>query len=210
MKIAKSVLCIPVAFFLAITVIMGEAIAARSLSKELAPDVPPGILEKLLREARIYITASGSKDVLLLADPFCENSRKTYLQLQAHLEQIRTIRILWVSVFPQKGSEVAAAVAMKMQASGKGESALKAVFELDIPPFAEINKARENALILLNEKLRMDLGEMDLQQLKPELDQVQRNTNLTKKIGYTGTPHFIVEGRVLHGHSGPAIRILLQ
>jgi hypothetical protein len=210
MRIAKSVLCMPVVFLLAVTFIIGEAIATRSLSKELAPDVPPRMLEKLLRDAKVYIAASGSKDVLLLADPFCENSRNTYRQLQTHLEQIRTVRILWVSAFPQKGSEVAAAVAMKMQASGKGESALKAVFELDIPPSSEINKARENALILSNEKLRMDLGEMDLQQLKPELDQVQRNTNLAKKIGYTGTPHFIVDGRVLHGHSGPAIRILLQ
>ena len=51
---------------------------------------------------------------------------------------------------------------------------------------------------------------MDLQRLKPELDQVQRNTHLANEIGYTGTPHFIVDGRVLHGHSGPAIRILLQ
>jgi hypothetical protein len=172
MKIAKSALSIPMAFLLAITFIMGEAIAASSLSKEPAPDVPPKILENLLRDAKVYIAGRGSKDVLLLADLFCENSRKTYGQLQTHLEQTRTIRILWVSAFPQKGSEVAAAVAMKMQASGKGESALKAVFELDIPPSSEINKARENALNLSNEKFRTDLGEMDLQQLKPDLDQV--------------------------------------
>ena len=74
MKIAKSVLWTPVVFLLAITFIMGEAIAARSLSKELAPDVPPGILEKLLPDAKVYIEGRGSKDVLLLADPFCENS----------------------------------------------------------------------------------------------------------------------------------------
>jgi hypothetical protein len=158
MKIAKSVSSIPMEFLLAIIFIMGEAIAARSLPKELVPDVPPGMLEKLLSDAKVYIAGSGSKDVLLLADPFCENSRKTYRQLQTHLEQIRTIRILWVSAFPQKGSEVAAAVAMKMQASGKGESALKAVFEWDIAPSSEINKARENTLSLSNEKLGMDWG----------------------------------------------------
>jgi hypothetical protein len=210
MRIVKIALQIPAVLLLVITVIMGEAIAAGSLSKELAPDVPPEILEKLLRDAKVYIEGRGSKDVLFLADPFCENSRKTYRQLQTHLEQIRTVRILWVSAFPQKGSEVAAAVAMRMQASGKGESALKAVFEWDIPPSSELNKARENALILSNAKLRVHMGDMDLQRLKPELGHVQRNTNLVKEIGYTGTPHFIVDGRVLHGHSGPAIRILLQ
>jgi hypothetical protein len=210
MKIAKSVLYITVVFLLAITFIMGEAIAAHSLSKELAPDVPPRILEMLLRDAKAYIEGRGSKGVLLLADPFCENSRKTYRQLLDHLEQIRTLRILWVSAFPQKGSDVAAAFAIKMQASGKGEFALKTVFELDIPPSAEINKARENALTISNEKFRMDLGELDLQQLKPELDQVLKNTNLAKKIGYMGTPHFIVDNRVLHWYSSPAVRIMLQ
>ena len=51
---------------------------------------------------------------------------------------------------------------------------------------------------------------MDFHRLKPELDQVGRNTNLANGIGFTGTPHFIVDGRVLHGYSGPAIRILLR
>lgn len=210
MKIAKTVL-LPVAFLVVTAFIMGEAMAARSLSKELAPDVTPEILAKVLRDAKVYIAGKGSKDVVLLADPFCENSRKTYRELQTHRERIRTVRILWVSVFPNKGSDVAAAFAMRMQASGKGESALKAVFDLDIPPSApEVDKAREKALVLSNEKFRITLGEMGLQRLKPELDQVQRNTRLANEIGYTGTPHFIVDGRVLHGHSGPAIRILLQ
>jgi len=210
MKTVKNALFLPVVFLLAMGFIMVGAMDAGALSKEIAPDISSEILEKLLVDAKVYMTGSGSKEVLLLADAFCENSRKTYRLLQTRLEQIRTVRILWVSAFPEKGSEIAVAFAMKMQASGKGESALKTVFELDIPPSAEIEKARENALVLLNEKFRTVLGEMDLQRLKTELDQVQRSTNLAKEIGYTGTPHFIVDGRVLHGHSGPAIRILLK
>jgi hypothetical protein len=210
MKTLKETLFLPAVFLLAMGFIMGGAMDAGALSKEIAPDVPPGIIEKLLSDAKVYITGRGSKEVLLLADAFCENSRKTYRELLTHREQIRTVRILWVSTFPEKGSEIAAAFAMKMQASGKGESALKTVFELDIPPSAKIEKARENALVILNEKFRIDFGEMDLQRLKPELGHVQRSTNLAKEIGYTGTPHFIVDGRVLHGHSGPAIRILLK
>ncbi len=210
MKIGKSLSFIPMVFLLAMGFIMGAAVDAGALSKEIAPDVSPGILEKLLPNAKVYITGKGSKEVLFLADPFCENSRKTYQLLRTRLGQIRTVKVLWVSAFPQKGSEVAAAVAMKMQATGKGESALKTVFELNIPPSAKLDKARQNALIILNDAFRMDLGEMDLERLKPELDQVQKNTNLAKETGYTGTPHFIVDGRVLHGHSAPAIRILLK
>jgi hypothetical protein len=210
MKILKAALFMPAVFLLAMGFIMGEAMEAGALSKEIAPDIPPNIFEQLLRDSKVYMMGKGSKEVLLLADAFCENSRKTYGQLQTHLEQIRTVRILWVSAFPQKGSEIAAAFAMKMQASGRGEAALKTVFGLDIPPSAKIEKAREKALVILNEKFKMDLGEMDLQRLKQELDQVQRSTNLAKEIGYTGTPHFIVDGHVLHGHSGPAIRILLK
>ena len=99
---------------------------------------------------------------------------------------------------------------MRMQALGKGESALTTVFTLDVPPSAGIEKSRQNALVIMNEKFKGELGEMDLRGLKPELDQVQRNTNLAKEIGYQGTPHVIVDGRVLHGYSGPAIRILLK
>jgi hypothetical protein len=210
MKTVKNALFLPAVFLLAMGFIMGGARDAGALSKEIAPDISSEILEKLLVDAKVYMTGSGSKEVLLLADAFCENSRKTYRLLQTRLEQIRTVRILWVSAFPEKGSEIAVAFAMKMQASGKGESALKTVFELDIPPSTEIEKARENALVLLNEKFRTVLGEMDLQRLKTELDQVQRSTNLAKEIGYTGTPHFIVDRRVVHGYSAPAIRILLK
>ena len=210
MKSVKIAWFMPVVFLLVMGFIMGESRDAGALSKEIAPDVPPEILEKLLADAKVYIKGSGSKEVLLLADPFCENSRNTYRLLQTRLEQIRTVKILWVSRFPQNGSEVAAAAVMKMQALGKGESALKTVFNLDIPPSAKIEKARQNALVIVNEKFRMDLGEMNLQRLKPELDQLQRSTNLAKEIGYTGTPHFIVDGRVLHGYSAPAIRILLK
>jgi hypothetical protein len=206
----KVTFLIPAIFLLMMDFTMADAIAAQALSKEIAPDVPSNILEKLLPDAKIYITGKGSKEVLLLADPFCENSRKTYGQLQTHLEQIRILRILWISVYPQKGSDVVAAVAMKMQASGKGESALKAIFDLDIPTPLEIDNARENALVVMNEKFIHELGQMDLQRLKPELNQIRRNTNVANEIGYTGTPHFIVDGRVLHGHSSPAIRILLK
>jgi hypothetical protein len=210
MKIARTALFIPAVFLLVMNFNMGGAMAVQPLSKELAPDVPPEVLEKLLPDAKVYIAGTGVKAVLLIADPFCENSRKTLTQLQTHLEQIRTVRILWVSAFPQKGSEVASAVLMKMQSSGKNESALKAILDMDIPPSMEIQKAREHALVILNEKFRIDLGEMNLQRLTPEMDQVRRNTHLAKEIGYTGTPHFIVDGRVLHGHSSPAIRILLK
>jgi hypothetical protein len=210
MKIIKLAFCMPVVVLLAIGGIIGNAGEAAGLSKEIAPDAPPEIVEKLLAAATGYLTGTGSKDVLLLADPFCENSRKAYRLLRTRLEQIRTVKILWVSVYPQKGSEVAAAMAMKMQALGKGASALETVFELATPPPAAIQKARENAVAILNEKLRPDLGEIDLQQLKPEMDQVQRNTDLAQGIGYKGTPHFIVDKRVVHGYSGPAIRILLK
>jgi hypothetical protein len=197
-------------FFLATAFIVTGAMAAWPLSKEVAPDVPPQILEKLLQDAKVYMGGRGTKEVLLLADPYCENSRKTYRQLLEHLEQIGTLRILWVSAFPTKGSEVVAAAAMKMQSSGRGEAALKTVFDMDIPPSTEIDKARKNAQILVNEKFRSDLGELDLQRLQPELDQVRKNTALAEEIDYTGTPHFLMDNRVLHGHSGPAIRIMLQ
>ncbi len=210
MKIEKTALLMPVLLLLAIGFIMGGAIEAGALSKEIAPDISPEILDKLLPDAKVYMTGTGSKDLLLLADPFCENSRRTYRLLQTNLDLIHTLRILWVSVYAQKGSEVLAAAAMKMQALGKGELALKKVFIQDIPPAAAIDTARKNALVILNEHFRTELGTMDLQRLKPELDQLQKNTNLAREIGYTGTPHLIVDGRVLHGHSGPAIRLLLK
>jgi hypothetical protein len=210
MTAAKAAIIVMAVLLLAMGVPTGEGMAAKALSKEIAPDVPSDVLHALLTDAKVYLAGRGTKEVLILADPFCENSRNTYRQLQSHLDQIRTVRILWVSAFPQKGSEVAAAVAMKLQASGKGEYALKAVFGMDMPQPSEIGAARAKALAISNDTFRMDLGELDLQRLKPEMDQVQRNTNLAKKIGYTGTPHFIVDGRVLHGHSGPAIRILLK
>lgn len=206
----KTPLVEPIVALLAVFFVMGHAGDAMALSREIAPDVPSGIVEKLLPHARVYMTGTGSKEVLLLADPFCENSRKVYRLLLTRLEQIRTVNILWVSVYPQKGSEVAAAVAMRMQAAGKGDSALTKVFELTVPPPAELEKSRENAMAMLREAFGPELGESDLQRLQPEMDQLQRNTNLAKEIGYTGTPHFIVDGRVVHGFSGPAIRILLK
>jgi hypothetical protein len=210
MKAAKITFFLLAVFWAAMGFPTDEATAARPLSKELAPDVPPEVLHALLADAKVYLTGTGTKEVLILADPFCENSRKTYRQLQGHLEQIRTVRILWVSAFPQKGSDVAAAAAMKMLALGKGEYALKEAFAMDVPPASGIAAARKKALGISTDTFRADLGEMDLQQLKPELDQVKKNTDLAKNIGYTGTPHFIVDGRVLHGYSAPAIRIMLK
>jgi hypothetical protein len=209
MKDAKLVMVLAAALLPAVVLIMGGASVAATLSKEIAPDVPPEIQEKLLPDANVYLIGTGSKDVLLLADPFCENSRKIVQQLRDSREKIRTLRILWVSAYPQKGSEVVAAVAIKMLASGKGESALT-VFDLDIPPSADIQTAQENALFTVNEKFGTSMGKMDLQGLKQQTDQVRKNTDLAKGIGYTGTPHFLVGGRVLHGYSSPAIRILLR
>lgn len=210
MKIAQTALPMPFAFLLALGLLIGGTMEAGALSREIAPDAPAEIVEKLLPDAKVYMTGNGTKELLLLADSFCENSRKTYRELKNHRGRIKAVRILWVSAFPERGSETAAAFAMKMQALGKGESALEAVFNLAVPPPARIEKARKGALVLLNERFRMDLAEMDLDRLEPELNRVQRNTSLAKKIGYTGTPHLIVDGRVLHGYSGPAIRILLK
>lgn len=200
---------ISLASLLLIGYMFGNVADAAALSKEIAPDVAPGVIEKLSPEAKVYITGRGSKEIILIADPFCENSRKTFRVLQGRLEQIGTLKVFWVSAFPEKGSEVAAALAMRMQAAGKGEAALRRVFELDVPDPDEIPKARETVLKILNEKFT-ELGATAPEQLKPEFDELRRNTDLAKEIGYTGTPHFIVDGRVLHGHSGPAIRILLK
>jgi hypothetical protein len=211
MKVMRRVLFLS-AFVMLLTLcfFVGGVTDAGALSKEIAPDIPRQILDRLLPDSQIYITGKGTKEILLLADPFCENSRKVYRQLQNHLERIRSVRILWVSAFPEKGSEIVAAVAMKLQVSGKGESALDKVFSLEIPPTGKIEKARGNALIMVNENFKSELGEINLPGLSAELDGIRRNTDLAKEIGYTGTPHFIVDGRVLHGYSGPAIRILLK
>lgn len=198
-----------IALLLAIPLTIDNARAA-SLSREIAPDVPAAVLEKLLPEAKIYLTGEGFKDVLLLADPFCENSRRSYGELQERRKQLRTLKILWISVYPQKGSEVAAAAAMKMEALGKGESALQTVFDLPVPSAAAMDKAQSHALSLVHEAFAGDLRTIDLAGLKPEMEQIRNNTRLADEIGYKGTPHFIVDGRVLHGHSSPAIRILLR
>ncbi len=102
MKILKSTLFMPIVFLLSMGLMLGGTRDAEALSKEIAPDIPREIVEKLLPDAKVYITGNGPKEVLLLADPFCENSRKTYRLLQTNVEKIRTVRILWVSRYPRK------------------------------------------------------------------------------------------------------------
>ncbi|HUU40736.1 MAG TPA: hypothetical protein VMW42_07340 [Desulfatiglandales bacterium] len=187
-----------------------EVSARQALSKKIAPDVPAEISETLAANADVYLTGGGGKEVLFIADPFCPNSRKTYSLLLSRLEYIRTVKVVLVCSLPHTGSDVLAALVMRMHSAGKGQLALETTFKLEVPQTSDRDAARQMALELFKRAFPDELGAVDFKAIMPELDVVKRNTNLAKEIDYTGTPHLIVGGRVLHGYSDRAIDILLK
>jgi protein-disulfide isomerase len=184
--------------------------ARRTLPKEIAPDVPAKIFQILSNHSDIYLRGSGKKEVLLIADPYCPNSRKTYSLLLQRMEYIDTVKVLLVCSLPHTGSDVVSAVVMRLHSAGKGESALDIAFKLEIPQENDRDAARQKALEISKNAFPEGLAGSSLETLQPELDAVTRNTNLAEEIDYTGTPHFIVGGRVLQGYSKPAIDIMLK
>jgi hypothetical protein len=188
----------------------GEAEAAQTLSKEIAPDVPAETLEALVSHAGEYLTGSGEKEVLLVADPFCPYTRKTYTLLLRRLEYIRMVRVFLVCRFPKTGSDVAAAFVMRMHAAGKGGSALEAALKLEIPHESDRDSVRQRVLELLKEAFPHELEEDHFEALRPEIGRVAKNTDLAHELGYTGTPHIVIDRRVIHGYTRRGIDILLK
>jgi hypothetical protein len=69
-------------FALLIFVPGSKALAGRTLSKEIAPDVPTKTYDLLNNNAAVYFEGSGKKDILMIADTYCVSSRKTYRLLK--------------------------------------------------------------------------------------------------------------------------------
>ncbi|MBN2538783.1 MAG: hypothetical protein JXB09_01900 [Deltaproteobacteria bacterium] len=180
--------------------------AARTLSKEIAPDVPAQTFDLLDQHAVVFFEGSGQKDLILIADVFCVNSRKTHDLLKKNMEYIRSLKVLLVTRYPQLGSDIVAAHVLRMHASGKGGLSLDSAFNLDITRDGDF-KARREALI---ETFQRDPGEDEKTDTLAELETVRRNTKIAGEVGYSGTPHIIVGKRVLHGYSRAAIKIMLK
>jgi hypothetical protein len=123
--------------------------AGRTLSKKIAPDVPAETLGALVAKSTIYLTGDGDKDVLLVADPFCPNTRKAYNILLSRLEYIRTVRVVLVSRFSEKGSDLVAAFVIRMHSAGEGGAALETALKLNVPQESNRDAARQRALELL-------------------------------------------------------------
>lgn len=209
MKYFKYIIFIFLLFTLLIFVPGSQALAGRTLSKDIAPDVPAETYDLLNNHAGLYFEGSGKKDILLIADTFCENSRKTYRLLKNNLKYIRSIKVLLVSRYPGLGSDIVASHVMRMHSLGKGEFALDSAFNFEVPE-KEGSKARKRALDLAMKTFRLKLGADERSDSLPELEAVEKNTKIAKKVGYSGTPHFITGNRVLHGYSHAAIKIMLK
>ena len=82
MKHFKFIMLIVLLLTLLIFVPGSKALAGRTLSKEIAPDVPTKTFDLLNNNAAVYFEGSGKKDILLIADTYCVNSRKTYRLLK--------------------------------------------------------------------------------------------------------------------------------
>ena len=209
MKHTKIIIIIVLLLALLIFVPGDKALAGRTLSKEMAPEVPAETNDLLNHHAAVYFEGSGKKDLLLIADTFCENSRKTYGLLKNNMKYIRSFKVLLVSRFPRLGSDIVAAHVMRMHSFGKGEFALDSAFNFEIPEKGG-SKARKRASDLAMQTFQLKLGADDRSDNLPELETVERNTKIAKKVGYSGTPHFITGNRVLHGYSRAAIKIMLK
>ena len=184
----------------------GEAWAARTLSKEIAPDVPAQTFNLLDQHAVVFFEGSGQKNLLLIADVFCTKSRKTYDLLKKNMQYIRSLKVLLVARYPESESDIVASHVLRMHAAGKGGPALDSAFNLDITRDGDF-KARREALI---NTFQRELGENEKADIPTELETVRRNTEITREVEYSGTPHIIVGNRVLHGYSRAAIRIMLK
>ena len=182
--------------------------AARTLPKDIAPDVPAETSTLLDAHSAVYLEGTGKRDVLLIADTFCENSRKTYGLLKENMKYIRRLKVVLVSRYPMLGSDLVAAHVMRMHAQGKGGSALEQAFAFETLRI-EGFKARRQAMNLAVQTFQLQYGRDETPDTLPELQLVTGNTKLAQDAGYSGTPHLIVGGRVLHGYSRAAIKILL-
>lgn len=209
MKHTKFIMFIVSLLTLLIFVPGDKAFAGRTLSKEIAPEVPAETYALLNHHAAVYFEGSGEKNILLIADTFCENSRKTYRLLKNNMKYIRSIKVLLVSRYPRLGSDIVAAHVMRMHSFGKGEFGLDSAFNFEIPEKGG-SKARKQALDLSIKTFQPELGADESSDNLPELETVEKNTKIAKRVGYSGTPHFIVGNRVLHGYSRAAIKIMLK
>lgn len=186
-----------------------QTFAGRTLSKDIAPDVPAKTLRLIEQQSAIYYDGSGKKDVVFIADPFCVNSRKTYRVIKKNIQYIQTIKMLWVSRYSQLGSDIIAAHVIRSHSLGTGNSAMEAAFNLEIPQESGF-KARRRTIDLVKNSFQIQLGENEKADTLPELHTVVKNTKLAEDLGYEGTPHLIVGNRVLNGYSRAAIKILLR
>jgi hypothetical protein len=96
-----------------------------------------------------------------------------------------------------------------MHSLGKGEFALDSAFNFEIPE-NEGSKTRKQSSDLAMKTFQLELGADERSDNLPELKTFKKNTKIVKKVGYSGTPHFIVGNRVLHGYSRAAIKIMLK
>ncbi len=97
-----------------------EAWAARTLSKKIAPDVPAQTFDLIDQHAVVFFKGSGQKDLLLIADVFCVNSRKTHDLLKKNMQYIRLLKVILVARYPQSESDIVASHVLRMHAAGTG------------------------------------------------------------------------------------------
>ena len=102
MEIAKTLLYVPAVLVLVLGFLTGASLGAGTLQGD-SPGRPFRNPGKTAPRCKGLFDGHGLKEVLLLADPFCENSRKIYQAIAAEpREQIKTLMILWVSVYPPR------------------------------------------------------------------------------------------------------------
>jgi|GEM_PF-3037788 len=162
-----------------------------------------------------FASGTGKADVIFIADPFCPHCRKGYVFLSDHLNSIHRIRLAHNPLVPSNGSAIAAWV---MEYALKNSFQVRNVVEFSFSKLKPVSPLDEKGARLSPEKVSMNI----LAQYKKQFPQLFKSVNgdLGKayetlinehaqsqieahsqliKAGFTFSPIFIIDGRVIKG-----------
>lgn len=165
----------------------------------------------------VLATGTGKADVIFVADPFCPHCRKGYGFLESRLESIHRIRMAHNPLTPSNGSAVAAWVmeyamdkgiqpqevvkfsftALKPIPPRDGKGAPLSSDDISMNILGQYKKRFPRLFGPVNGDLKKTYDMLINNYAKPQIDAHQQ----LKKAGFTSSPIFIVDGRVIKGMS---------
>lgn len=179
--------------------------------EELFPRFPRATELALTPYIHQYMQGTGEHDVLMISDPFCGYCRRAYAHLLHRSDTIKSVRILHLPLDNYPGSDVAVLLIRKFAKTDHLPEFLTFAHAMELPPKElDMDKARGFTFQAFQGEFPQAMEGLTLETLIAEgLAEVKEGADAAISLGFTGTPHIIVDGYHLKGYSRNGLEILL-